>query len=162
MAYNYNHKNTFLKVFPNCPYYGSVIEWSLMLAQIALGTIGIYLLNLWIAIAYLIFSSWFYFMAMPIWHCKYCYFRISGITKDQWKDSYLIKHVANGKKWGFNFLIIWFLPIILIIISIFINFSIYALFVLIGFVGLLVLFIVYMMRRVCPTCEIVEECHKSF
>ena len=37
-----------------------------------------------------------------------------------------------------------------------------CLFVLIGFIGLLVLFIVYMMRRVCPTCEIVEECHKSF
>jgi len=88
---------------------------------------------------------------MPLKHCQYCYFKVKETTTDRetgktivmllpiekWKKSYLKKHVDCGKKWGVNFMILWFLPIVLIIISFFLSFSIFALVSLIGFVVVL-------------------------
>jgi hypothetical protein len=81
---------------------------------------------------------------------------------DRWKESCLNKHVDCGKRWGFNFYILWFLPIVLMIISFFLNFSIYALMSLIGFIIVLTVMLIHMRWTVCPTCAIVKECHAAF
>ena len=114
---------------------------------------------------------WF-FLAMPLKHCQYCYYKIKETTidrkngktivkllpKDKWKKSYLKKHVECGKKGGFNIFIIWFLPIVLIGISFFLRFSIFALISLIGFVVMLAVMLIHMKWKVCPTCAIMDEC----
>ena len=165
----------FLGIFPKCPFYKPVpLLFNLVL--IALGTMGIYFLNLWVAVAYLIYAILWYFLVMPIMHCKYCYYKSMETTidsttgksikkllpKEQWKESCLQKHVDCGKKWSFNILITWFLPIILIVISFFLNFSIYALISLIGFLVVLAASVIHMRKKVCPTCAIMEECHAAF
>jgi len=166
---------SFFAIFPKCPFNKSVLQL-IKLALIALGTVGLYFLNLWVAVVYLIYSVVFYFLAMPLWHCQYCYYQVkvtatdrkTGKTRvellpvDKWKESYLKKHVKCGKKWGFNFFIIWLGPIVLIGISFFLSFSLFALMSLIGFVVVLVVMLIYMKRKVCPTCAIVDECHASF
>jgi hypothetical protein len=74
-----------------------------------------------------------------------------------------MKHVACGKKWGSpNFIILWFGPIVLIIISFFLNFSIFALISLLGFIGVLAVLGIHMRWKVCPTCAFMEECHAAF
>ena len=162
--------------FPKCPYNNSVIQWVLRLGLMALGTVGLTFLNLWVAVAYLTYFVVFFFLAMPLKHCQYCYFTVKEPTIDgnkentivkllpidKWKESYLKKHVACGKKWSFNFIILWVLPIVLIIISFFFNFSIFALISLIGFICVLALMLIHMKWKVCPTCAIMEECHSSF
>ena len=161
-------------MFIKCPYNKSVFQWVLRLGLMALGTGGLLFLNLWVAVAYLIYYLVFFFLAMPLKHCQYCYYKIkettldSGKTNvkllpiDEWKESYLEKHVDCGKKWGFNFFILWFLPIILINISLFLSFSIFALISLIGFIVVVAVTLIHMKWKVCPTCAIVDECHSSF
>ncbi|MBY8985403.1 MAG: hypothetical protein KGD65_10065 [Candidatus Lokiarchaeota archaeon] len=113
---------------------------------------------------------------MPVVHCQYCYYKIKDTTvdnttgkpiaklmpKEQWKETCLQKHVDCGKKWGNNFFIVWFFPIILIIISFFLNFSIVALISLIGFIVVLAVMLIHVKLKVCPTCAIVDECHAAF
>jgi len=165
-----------LGIYPKCPFYKSVVAVLIILALIALGTLGIYFLNLWAAVVFLTYSILWYFLAMPFVMCKYCYFKVKGTTidkekgktiekllpVDKWRESYLEKHVSCGKKTTVFMSIIWFLPIVLIVISFFLNFSIYALISLIGFIVVLVGNYFYMLRKKCPTCAIKEECHSSF
>jgi hypothetical protein len=169
-----NHIDIRHLFYPKCPY-NSVLLLGLRLGLIALGTVGIYFLNVWIAVMYLLYAVVFFF-AMPAKHCQYCYYKVreptldreNGKTRmellpiDEWKESYLKKHVDCGKKWGFNFIILWLGPIVLIGISLFLNFSIVALLSLIGFIGSLAVMLMYMRWKVCPTCAIMDECHAAF
>jgi len=164
----------FLGIFPKCPFYKPV-PVLIILVLIALGTWGIYYLNLWAAVGYLVYSILYYFLVMPFTICKYCYFKVKETTIDKekgktiekllsidkWRESYLHKHVGQ-KYWVFFMVIIWFLPIVLIVISFFLNFSIFALVSLVGFIVVLVGNYFYMLRIKCPTCPIQEECHSSF
>ena len=169
-----NSKLFILGIFPKCPFYKPV-PVLIILVLIALGTWGIYYLNLWTAIAYLIYSILFYFLVMPLTMCKYCYFKVKETTTDKekgksiekllsidrWSESYLHKHVGQ-KHWVWLMFIIWVLPIILIAISFFKNFSYIAIIPLIGFIIVVVGNYFYMLRVKCPTCAIREECHSSF
>ncbi|MHA2497106.1 MAG: hypothetical protein ACXAEI_16665, partial [Candidatus Hodarchaeales archaeon] len=159
--------------FPKCPYYKPVLQWALRLALMVLGTIGLSFLHFWVAVAYLIYYGTFFLWAMPVKHCQYCYYSVTESTRDsktgktsatlmpldKWKEAYLQKHVDCGKKWGVNFMMLWFLPILLIGIALFLSFSILALLSLIGFIVVLAVTLVHMKWKVCPTCAIVEECH---
>jgi len=128
--------------------------------------------NVWIAGVYFIYSVGFNVLAWPIKHCQYCYYKVRATTEDnpnepllpldEWKGLYLEKHVACGKKWGKNLFILWLGPIVLIIISFFLNYSMNALFVLIGFIGVLAAQGIYTRWKVCPTCAFMEECHAAF
>ena len=164
-----------LGIFPKCPLYTSLQALLIILALITLGTVGIYFLNLWAAVGYLIYSILFYFLLMPLTMCKFCYFKVKEttvdkekgkaieklLTVDKWRESYLKKHVGQ-KNWVIFMVIVWFLPIVLIVISFFLNFSIFALIILIGFIIVLVGNFFYMLRVKCPKCAIKEECHSSF
>jgi hypothetical protein len=145
-----------------CPFYNSVINLVLTIVIMVLGTIGIYFLNLWISVVYFVYFIVFFFIAMPLKHCQYCYYKVKETTLDKWRESYLQKHVNYAKKWGFNFFVLWFAPIILIVISFFLNFSIYALISLIGFIIVLVVMMIHIRWKVCPKCAIVDECHSAF
>jgi hypothetical protein len=157
-----------------CPFNRSVLQIVFRLALMAFGTVGLYFLNIWVAVVYLIYYIVFFFLLMPLKHCQYCYFCVKETTIEngktikkllpvnKWKESYLKKHVACGKKWSFNFIILWFIPIILIITSFFFNFSIFALISLIGFIIMLAVMLIHMKLKVCPTCAIVDECHAAF
>ena len=165
----------FLGILPRCPYYTSV-NILLVIVLITLGTIGVYFLNLWAAVAYLIYAILWYFLIQPVVHCQHCYYKTKEITEDsttgktienllpkeQWVESCLQKHVESGKKWGFNFFISWFLPMVLIVISFFFSFSIFALITLIGFVVVWAVMLINMRYKVCKTCAIMEECHAAF
>jgi hypothetical protein len=165
-----------MAVKQKCPYNEPVLQWVLRLGMMVLGTVGLYFLNLWVAVVYLIYYLIWTFWLMPVKHCQYCYYKVKDTTidkttgktivkllpKDKWKECYLEKHVECGKKYGFNFFILWFLPIILIIISFFFNFSVIALISLIGFIVMLVVMLGHMKLKVCPTCAIMEECHAAF
>ena len=144
--------------------------------MIAIGTWRIQYLNVWAAVAYLIYSILFFFLALPLTFCKNCYYKVKGTTIDeekrktsekllsidQWRESYLKKWVGQGKKVQVFMGIIWLLPIVIILISFFLNFSIFALISLIGCIVVLGLNVIYMKRQVCTTCAIKEECHSSF
>jgi len=163
-----------LGIFPKCPFYKPV-PVLIILVLIALGTWGIYYLNFWSAVAYLIYSILFYFLVMPLTLCKYCYFKVKVaatdketgrtteklLSVDQWSESHLHKHVGQ-KHWTWLMFIIWSLPIILIVISFFRDFSILALIALIGFIAVVVGNYFYMLKVKCPTCPIKEQCHSSF
>ena len=165
-----------LGIYPRCPFYKSVQAVMIVLVLIALGTWGIYYLNSLIAIAYLIFSILFYFLVMPFTMCKYCYYKFTETTKvretgktfkslmslDKWRESNGIEKHVGQKNWTYCMSIVWLLPIVLIVISFFLNFSIFALISLIGFIVVLVGNYYYMLRVKCPTCAIQEECHSSF
>ena len=165
-----------MEVKQKCPFRNSIFQVVLRLGLMILGTVGLYFLNLWIAVVYLIYYVVFFFLLMPLKHCQYCYYKVketridekSGkttkelLSKEEWKECCLENHVDYAKKWGFNFFILWVLPIVLIIISFFLNFSIYALLSLIGFIVVLVLSLIHMRWKVCLTCAIVEECHAAF
>ena len=56
----------FLGIFPKCSFYKSVQAVLIILALITLGTVGIYFLNLWAAVGYLVYSIGYYFLAMPL------------------------------------------------------------------------------------------------
>ena len=163
-------------IYPRCPFYKSVQAVLIILVLIALGTWGIYYLNSWTAIAYLIFSILFYFLVMPFTMCKYCYYKVTETTKDietgktikklisldKWRESNGIEKHVGQKNWTYCMSIIWLLPIVIIVISFFKNFSIFALISLIGFIVVLVGNYFYMLRVKCPSCAIQEECHSSF
>jgi len=161
----------------NCPYERSIIQWFSRLALIVFGSVGLIFFNLWASLAYLIYSVLYNFLAFPLKHCQYCYFKIMEsvideengktiskiLNKDKWKELYLEKHVDCGKKWGApNLFILWFLPIVLIIISFFLDYSPISLVSLIGFIVILVIMGVHMNKKVCPTCAIKDECHAAF
>ncbi len=171
LAEERNAKIFFLGIFPKCPFYKPV-PVLIILVLISLGTAGIHYLNTWAAVGYLAFSIVFYFLVMPFTTCKYCYFKVKEttdtgetveklLTVDEWSKSHLHLHVGQ-KGWAFVYAIIWFLPIVLIGISFFLNFSMFALFALIGFVVVLVGNYFYMVRIKCPKCPIQEQCHSSF
>jgi hypothetical protein len=164
----------FLGIYPKCPFYKPV-PVLIILVLVSLGTVGIYYLNLWVAVGYLVFSLVFYFLVMPFTMCKYCYFRVKEtvadeetgkttekpLSVDQWSKSHLHLHVSQ-KAWAFVMAIVWLSPIVLIGASLFLSFSLFALLALIGFVVVLVGNYFYMLRVKCPTCPIREECHSSF
>ena len=163
-----------LGIIPKCLFYKPV-PLLIILVLIALGTWGIYFLNLWAAVGYSIYSILFYFLVMPLTICKYCYFKVTETTidkekgkttkkllsVDKWSESHLHKHVGQ-KHWTWLMTMIWFLPIVLIVISFFREFSIFAVISLIGFTAVLVGNVIYMLRVKCPTCPIQEQCHSSF
>ena len=165
-----------MEVKQKCPFNHSVFQVVLRLGLMVLGTVGLYFLNIWVAVVYLVYYAVFFFLAMPLKHCQYCYYKVKETTvdektgnkirkllsKEEWKECCLEKHVDYAKKWGFNFFILWVFPIVLIIISFFLNFSIYALLSLIGFIVVLAVSLVHMRWKVCPSCAIVEECHSAF
>ncbi len=163
-----------LGIIPKCPFYKPV-ALLIILVLISLGTWGIYFLNLWAAVGYLIYSILYYFLVMPLTICKYCYFKVTETNKDEekgkttkkllsvdnWTKSHLHKHVGQ-KNWVMLMIIVWFLPIVLITISFFRDFSPIAIIPLVSFIGVLVGNIFYMLRVKCPTCPIREQCHSSF
>jgi hypothetical protein len=147
----------------------------IVLVLIALGTWGIYYLNLWVSVGYLGYSLLFYFLVMPLTMCKFCYFKITETTTDeekgtssenllsvdQWSKSHLHLHVGQ-KGWAGAMAIVWLSPLVLIGASLFLNFSLFAVIALIGFVAVLAGNYQYMVRIKCPTCPIQEQCHSSF
>ena len=158
-----------------CPYHKSVLVWIFRLGQMAFGTVGLIYLNSWVAVLYLLYSIVFTFWAWPVKHCKNCYYNVTTIDKkngktimrllpmDEWKKSYLRKHVDRGKKlFPPLALLLWLLPIILIGISFFWNFSIVTLLSIIGFIVMLAVMLLYVRWKVCPTCAFMEECHAAF
>ena len=161
--------------FQKCPYHKSVFVWNFRLSQMVFGTIGLIYLNIWIAVSYLLSSIVYTFCAWPVKHCKHCYYNVTTIDKkngktimkllpiDEWKESYLKKHIDCGKKL-FPLLAIplWLIPIVFIVISFFWNFSKIALLSLIGFIVMLALMLLYVRWKICPTCAIMEECHAAF
>ena len=164
-----------LGIYPKCPFYGSVQAVLIIVVLIALGTWGIYYLNRWTAVAYLVYSISFYFLVMPFTLCRYCYFRVTETTVDEengrierllpiekWRESNGIEKHVGQKHWTWLMTVIWFLPIVLIVISFFLDFSMFALVSLVGFVAVLVGNYYYMLREKCPTCAIKEECHSAF
>ncbi len=165
----------FLGIFPKCPFY-KLLPLLFIIAQTVLGTLGIYFLNLWVAVVYLIYAILWYFLVQPIVHCKYCYYKSTEtkvdsstgksieklLSKELWLESCFQKHVECGKKWSPVMMISWFLPIILIVISLFLNFSIVALILLISFIGVVAAGLAHMRWKVCPTCVFVKECHEAF
>ena len=169
-------KVLFLRIYPKCPFYKSAQAVSIILALIALGTVGIYFLSLWAAVAYLAYSLLWYFVAMPLTMCRYCYFKTTETTidrdtgetvekllsVDKWSASYLQTFVKCGGRYTVFMSIVWLLPIVLIVISFFLSFSILALLALLGFVAVLVANYFYMLRKKCPSCAIKDECHSSF
>ena len=115
----------------DCPYFKSVPNWAIDIGLIAFGTVGLYFLNIWVAVAYLIYSLAYNLYAMPVKHCQYCYYCVKDVTSDgpdgktiaremtvdEWSESLLQKHVECGKRWSANYFVLWLLPIVLIIIS---------------------------------------------
>ena len=162
-----------MEVMQECPYY-TLPHMVFKFGQMAFGTLGLIFLNLWVAVGYLIYSIVFNFLVMPLILCKYCYYKLKETTidnrkitgkrlpLDQWKESYLKKFVGCGKKGSFNFYIIWFFPVVGIVISFFLSFSIVALLSLIGIIVVLAVMIIYTQRKTCPTCAIRDECYSSF
>jgi membrane protein YdbS with pleckstrin-like domain len=165
-----------LGIYPRCPFYNSATAVLIILALITLGTIGIYLLNFWAAVAFLAYSILWYFVVMPYTLCKYCYYKVKETTVDKetgkaterlmpiekWRETNGIDKHVGQKNWTYCMSIVWLLPIVLIVISFFSNFSIYALATLVGFLGVLVGNYYYMLRKKCPSCAIRDECHAAF
>ena len=166
-----------LGFFPRCPFYESVTAVFIILGLIVLGTIGIYFLNVWAAVVYLTYSILWYFLAMPFVMCKYCYFNIKELSRDEvtgetiehlmpiekWRETNgIAKHEYRGKKTTIFMSIIWLSPIPLIFISFFRNYSIFALLSFIGFIVVLVGNYFYMVRKKCASCAIKKECHAAF
>lgn len=174
MAEQKNSNLFFLRIFPKCPFW-KPLPVLIILILISLGTAGIYYLNIWVAVGYLIYSLLFYFLVMPFTMCRYCYFKVLETTTDEetgkttqklmtvdrWAKSHLHMHVGQ-KNWSFAMAIVWLSPFVLVGLSFFMNFSIFALLSLIGFTAVLVGNFYYMLRVKCPSCPIQEECHSSF
>ncbi len=159
-----------------CPYNKSLLLWILRLCIMIFGTTGLYFFNLWVSVVYFIYSIVFNFWAMPVKHCKYCYYKVTETTIDKknerplekrvplekWKETYLPKHIVCAKKWGINFFILWLIPIVLIIISLFSTYSVYGLISLIIFILSLTGNIIFCKTKICPTCAFQKECFDSF
>lgn len=151
-----------------CPFDESALQWAFKLGIIGFGSVGLYSFGPLAAALYLAYSSAFYFLAMPLRHCRYCYYAVAdgggvrGMTVEEWRGSHLAKHVDCGKRWGANLFVLWLAPIALMVASFFLDFTALSLVCLVGFVATLAAMAVDMKRRVCPTCAIRGECHASF
>ena len=166
----------FLGIFPKCSFYKSVQAVLIILVLIAIGTMGIYSLNLWAAVGYLVYSMGYYFFVMPLTLCKYCFFKttetsidsdtgetiVKLLPLDKWRESYCHNHIRQGKRWTWTMSIVWLLPIVLIVISFFLSFFTYALIFLISFIAVLVGNFIYMIKKKCPSCPIVDDCQAGF
>jgi hypothetical protein len=138
--------------------------------MLVIGSWGISFLNIWAAVSYSVYSILFFFLALPLTICKYCYYKTKETTQtierilpvDKWRELYLKKWTSQGKKVQIFMGIIRLLPMVLIFISFFLNFSLFALISLIGCIVVLGGNVIYMNQRVCPTCTIKDECHSSF
>jgi hypothetical protein len=145
--------------------------------MVAFGTIGLSLINIWLALAYLTYSAVWNLFLWPVKHCANCYYKVKAPPKldektgktiaelmplNEWKESHLQKHVACGKKWFWHSYILWLVPIILIGISVLFDFSPLALIYLIGFIGTLAGTLGFVRFKVCPNCAFMEECHAAF
>ncbi|NPD90304.1 MAG: hypothetical protein HGN29_16450 [Asgard group archaeon] len=164
----------FFGFIPRCPFY-KLIPVLIIFVLIALGTWGIYYLNLWAAVAYLVYSLLFYFVIMPLTMCKHCYFKViktstdeeTGKTTkklmdvDKWGKTLIHKHVGQ-KNWVWPMFLIWSAPIVIIIIALVRGFNYLPLIALIGFVVVVVGNFFYMIKVKCPTCPIREYCHEAF
>ena len=169
-------KNSWRIPFPKCPYNNSIVQWISRLGLIVIGTLGLYFVNIWVSVLYLFYSLGYHFLIMPIKHCKNCYYNTRTETLDlnkkvvvqllpvnSWTESYLDKHVSCGHTWGAPHLaILWFIPIVLLIILLVLNFSMYPLILLVLFIATLAIMGLHMKSRVCETCAIKEACHSSF
>jgi hypothetical protein len=142
----------------NCPIHKNPTQLVLNLLMAAFGTLGLYYINLWLAISYLIFFVLFFFVIMPVKACQYCYFHIKELTLEQWKEEYLELHEANWKKYGLGLFALWLIPIIGISISFFLEFEILALLGLIAFLAALISLQVNMRKNICPDCEMLPYC----
>ncbi|MHC4912842.1 MAG: hypothetical protein ACYTE5_07545 [Planctomycetota bacterium] len=168
-------KPLFLGIYPKCPFYQPV-PVLIILALIGFGTWGIYYLNLWAAVGYIIFSLIWYFLVMPFTLCKYCYYKAIETTVnkengktikrllplEKWREMKGIEKHVGQSPWTVFMSVIWLLPIVLIVISFFSKFSAFAIIALIGFLGVLVGNYYYMLLKKCPTCAIKEDCHAAF
>jgi hypothetical protein len=150
-----NSKLFILGIFPKCPFYKPV-TLLIILILIGFGTWGISYLNLWVAVAYSIYSLLFYFLIMPLTMCKYCYFKVKDTSIDKEKGK-TVEKLLTVEKWSKSHL-----HMQLIIISFFIDFSIFAVIALIGFIAMVGGNGIYMLRVKCASCPIREECHSSF
>ncbi len=162
--------------YPKCPYNNSVLVLVFRVGLITFSTVGIAFFSIWVAVVYLLYSVWFNLFVWPIKHCHYCYYKVKEATidektgktttillsVDEWRETYLDKHVTCAKKWFFHSYILWLGPIIFIPISFFLGFSVFALIGLIGFIVSLVGMLLYVSFRVCPTCAFMEVCHTAF
>ena len=169
-------KNSWHIPFPRCPFNDSLIQWIIRMGITVIGTLGLYLVNIWVSVLYLAYSLSYHFLIMPIKHCKYCYYNTQSQTLNlngkavvellpvnSWTEGYLDKHVSCGHKWGAPHLaILWFTPIILLAIVLFLNFTVYPLTLLGIFIALLAVMGLHMKSKVCETCTIKEACHSSF
>jgi hypothetical protein len=143
---------------------------------IAFGTVGLSFFNVWVVVVYLLYSAWFNLFIWPVKHCQNCYYKVKEaivdektgktnlmlLSVDKWKETYLEKHVACGKRYFFHSYILWLGPIVFIPISCFLDFSGFAVISLIGFIAVLAGTLLYVRFRVCPTCAIMDECHAAF
>ncbi len=107
--------------------------------------------------------------------CKYCYFKTkdTSVDKEQkdateklpsiekWSKTLLHKHVGQ-KNWVWLMFLVWILPIILTIVSFFMDFDYLAIIALVGFIIMLVGNFLYLIKVKCPSCPIQEYCHSSF
>ena len=66
-----------------CPYNKSVLVWVARLGLMALGTVGLTFLNMWVAVIYLLSSVVITFWIMPVMHCKYCFYSMSKAGADK-------------------------------------------------------------------------------
>lgn len=78
-----------MEVKQKCPFNNSVFQVVLRLSTMVLGTVGLYFLNIWVAVVYLIYYVVFFFLAMPLKHCQYCYYKVKETTIDEktWEDN---------------------------------------------------------------------------
>ena len=155
---------TFLGIIPKCPFYKPV-RLLIILAMIAIGTWGIYFLNVWAAGSYFVYSILVFFVTLPLTICKYCFYTTKKSIQSsigKWKELYLKEWIRKGKMVRVFMGIIWLLPMVLIFISFFLNFSFFTIITLIGCIAVLGGNVIYMNQRVCPTCAINDECHSSF
>ena len=141
-----------------CPLHTNTMQRILNPLLIIFGTLGLYYLNLWFAIFYLLISVVFFMIIMPTKACQYCYFNSEGITLDQWKKEYAKLHEANWKKFGLGLFTVWLLPVIGIIISFFLEFEILALVTLILYISIFTVSQINFKKKVCPKCEMLPIC----
>lgn len=141
-----------------CPLHKSTLQIVINLLIVIFGTLGLYYLNLWFAISYLIVFVLFFALIMPVKACQYCYFKIEELTLEQWKEEYGDLHEASWKKYGIGMFALWLLPIIGISISFFIEFEIVALVALILFISMLVISQVNLRKNICSKCEMLPIC----
>jgi len=141
-----------------CPMQRSPLQLVFIFIMAGLGAIGLYYLNLWVMVAYLFFYFVFFFVILEVKACKYCYYKKSDISLDQWKEEYLTLHTNCSKKWSSLIFIVWLWPIVGITIAFFQNRSIITLICLIGFICLLIVSNIHLRRSICPTCALNEIC----